>query len=122
LPLRIESLAAIPQFGQSEAVVLGQPQVGLLFCQDFSKGLSDHLGIKDGFGLYLFTDWIVEWTAPATSVKPFSTCLIGRIGSLVPLILDLLLMIASRGKPHARLQSLYELSGNDRAAEAFRFK
>ena len=33
----------ITQFGQSESVVLGHPRVGLLFCQDLSKGLSDHL-------------------------------------------------------------------------------
>src|SRR6266487_3709075 len=54
LPLRISSLASITQLGQSESVVRGQPSVGLLFCQDFSSGLSDHLGVKDGLGLYLF--------------------------------------------------------------------
>src|SRR5512138_1976610 len=52
LPLIISSLASITQFGQSESVVLGQPRVGLLFCHDFNKGLSDHLGVNDGFGLY----------------------------------------------------------------------
>jgi hypothetical protein len=41
------------QFGQSESVVRGQPNVGLVFCHDFSNGLSDHLGVKDGFGRYL---------------------------------------------------------------------
>src|SRR5258705_6496045 len=55
LPLRIASRASITQLGQSESVVRGQPRVGLLFCQDFSNGLSDHFGVKDGFGLYLFT-------------------------------------------------------------------
>src|SRR6266513_479220 len=45
LPLIIDSLASITQLGQSESVVLGQPRVGLLFCHDFSKGLSDHLGV-----------------------------------------------------------------------------
>src|SRR3981081_84498 len=53
LPLMIDSRASITQFGQSESVVRGQPSVGLLFCHDFSRGLSDHLGVNDGFGLYL---------------------------------------------------------------------
>src|SRR6266705_133472 len=48
LPLRIDSLASITQLGQSESVVRGQPSVGLLFCQDFSNGLFDHLGVNDG--------------------------------------------------------------------------
>src|SRR4026209_1926116 len=56
LPLRISSRASITQFGQSESVVRGQPRVGLLFCHDFSRGLSDHFGVKEGLGLYLFTD------------------------------------------------------------------
>src|SRR5712691_7132614 len=73
------SLASITQFGQRESVVLGQPKVGLLFCHDFSIGLSDHLGVNDGFGLYLFIDWIRSWAPPATSVKLFSRCLTGRI-------------------------------------------
>src|ERR1041385_8551070 len=56
LPLRISSRASMTQLGQRESVVRGQPSVGLLFCQDFSSGLSDHFGIKEGLGLYLFTD------------------------------------------------------------------
>src|SRR5690349_14998098 len=56
LPLMIASRASITQFGHSESVVLGQPRVGLLFCQDLSSGLSDHLGVNEGFGLYLLTD------------------------------------------------------------------
>src|ERR1044071_3717787 len=56
LPLMIASRASITQFGQSESVVRGQPKVGLLFCQDFNRGLSDHFGVKEGLGLYLFTD------------------------------------------------------------------
>src|SRR5215203_402295 len=54
-PVRIGSRASITQFGHSESVVRGHPRVGLLFCQDLSKGLSDHFGVKEGFGLYLFT-------------------------------------------------------------------
>src|ERR1044072_8631037 len=56
LPLIIASRASITQFGQRESVVRGQPRVGLLFCQDFKSGLSDHFGVKEGLGLYLFTD------------------------------------------------------------------
>src|ERR1041385_5263787 len=48
LPLRMDSRASITQFGHSESVVRGQPRVGLLFCQDFSSGLSDHFGVNDG--------------------------------------------------------------------------
>src|SRR5947209_19728599 len=53
LPLRISSRASMTQFGQSESVVRGQPSVGLDFCHDLRSGLSDHLGVNDGFGLYL---------------------------------------------------------------------
>src|ERR1044072_1739942 len=56
LRLMIASRASITQLGQRESVVRGQPRVGLLFCQDFKRGLSDHLGVKEGLGLYLFTD------------------------------------------------------------------
>src|SRR5580700_3753745 len=53
LPLKIASRASVTQPGQSESVVRGQPSVGLLFSQDFSSGLSDHFGVKDGLGLRL---------------------------------------------------------------------
>src|ERR1044072_987236 len=56
LPLMIASRASITQFGQRESVVRGQPSVGLLFCHDFKSGLSHHFGVKEGLGLYLFTD------------------------------------------------------------------
>src|SRR6266850_2977532 len=55
LPLSISSRASITHFGQSESVVRGKPRVGFVFCHDLSSGLSDHFGVKDGFGLYLFT-------------------------------------------------------------------
>src|SRR5262249_34254636 len=38
-------------FGHKLSVVRGQPRVGLVFSQDLSNGLSDHLGVNDGFGL-----------------------------------------------------------------------
>src|SRR5215510_5762684 len=79
LPLRISSRASITQFGQSESVVRGQPRVGLLFCHDFKSGLSDHFGVKEGFGLYLLTDWMALKIPPATKVNPLSACLTGRI-------------------------------------------
>src|ERR1051325_5764024 len=56
LPPMIFSRASMTQLGQSESVVRGQPRVGLLFCHDFKRGLSDHFGVKEGLGLYLFTD------------------------------------------------------------------
>jgi hypothetical protein len=56
LSAEIASRASITQLGQRESVVRGQPRVGLLFCQDFNSGLSDHFGINEGLGLYLFTD------------------------------------------------------------------
>ena len=37
--------------GQSESVERGQPSGGLDFSYDLSRGLSDHLGVGDGFGL-----------------------------------------------------------------------
>src|SRR6267143_2703724 len=74
LPLRISSRASMTQFGHSESVTRGQPSVGLVFCHDFSKGLSDHLGVNEGFGLYLFTVWIVLNIPPATKARPFSKC------------------------------------------------
>src|SRR5215813_8826531 len=82
-PLRMDSRASITQFGQSESVVRGHPSVGFVFCQDFSRGLSDHLGVNEGFGLYLFTTCIASKTVPATLVRPRSACLISRILALL---------------------------------------
>src|SRR6266403_357818 len=79
LPPKIASRASITQFGQSESVVRGQPSVGLVFCHDFRRGLSDHLGVNDALGLYLLTTWIALKTVPANIVRPFSACLMGRI-------------------------------------------
>src|SRR5882672_2864693 len=84
-PLRMASLASITQLGQSESVVRGQPNVGLVFCHDFNNGLSDHLGVNEGFGLYLLITCMPLKTAPATRVRPLSACLIGRIWFLVKL-------------------------------------
>jgi hypothetical protein len=53
VPFRIRSRASRTQSGQRESVVRGQPSVGFDFSQDFSSGLSDHFGVKEGFGLCL---------------------------------------------------------------------
>src|SRR3954470_24419747 len=79
LPLKISSRASITQFGQSESVVRGKPSVGLDFCQDLSIGLSDHFGVKEGFGLCWLMDLMALKTPPATTVNPFSKCFIGLI-------------------------------------------
>src|ERR1700747_3554606 len=60
LPAMIASRASLTQPGQSESVCRGQPSVGLVFSHDFSSGLSDHLGVKFGLGLYLLKIWIVS--------------------------------------------------------------
>src|SRR5712664_3450857 len=76
LPLRISSRASITQLGQRESVTLGQPKVGFVFCHDFNRGLSDHFGVKDGFGLYRLKIWIVSKAPPAAIVRQRSACLI----------------------------------------------
>src|SRR5579862_2174708 len=77
-PLMMASRASLTQPGQRESVCRGQPNVGLLFSQDFSSGLSDHLGVKDGFGLCLLKIWTVSKTTPAvlhaTASNAFHTC------------------------------------------------
>src|SRR5437660_12720243 len=67
------------QFGQRESVTRGQPSVGFVFCQDFKSGLSDHLGVNEGFGLYLLKTWIELKMAPAAVARPCSAYLIGFI-------------------------------------------
>src|SRR5580704_10307349 len=65
VPLIIASRASFTQSGHSESVVRGQPRVGFDFSHDFSSGLSDHFGVKEGFGLYLLKNWIVSKVIPA---------------------------------------------------------
>src|SRR5205807_8806458 len=72
------------QLGHSESVTRGQPKVGFDFCHDFNNGLSDHLGVNDGLGLYLLTTWIESKMAPATAASPRSAYLIGFITQLLP--------------------------------------
>src|SRR5271169_1397850 len=59
-PSKIAWRASFTQPGHNESVCRGQPSVGLDFSHDLSIGLSDHFGVKDGFGLYLLKKWMVS--------------------------------------------------------------
>jgi hypothetical protein len=48
--------------------VRGNPRVGFDFSQDFNSGLSDHFGVKDGFGRYLLKNWMESKAAPAAQM------------------------------------------------------
>src|ERR671932_429859 len=77
--LRILLRASMTHFGQRLSVVRGKPSGGFDFCQDLSRGLSDHFGVNDSFGLYWLKNWIVLKRPPATVASAFSACLIGFI-------------------------------------------
>ena len=63
--------------GQSESVARGQPSGGFDFWYDLSSGLSDHLGVNEGFGLMLFSLSKTAHAPLAATVTAFSTYLIG---------------------------------------------
>jgi hypothetical protein len=67
------SRASFTHPGQSESVCRGHPRVGLVFSQDFSKGLSDHFGVNEGFGLNLLKYCNVSKATPAVLLKAKST-------------------------------------------------
>src|SRR5260370_29750679 len=75
LPAMIASRASFTHAGQSESVCRGKPSVGLVFSQDFSSGLSDHLGVTDGLGFRLFKYWMVSKVDPAALQKTQSNVL-----------------------------------------------
>src|SRR5215203_896839 len=77
--LRILLRASMTHFGHKLSVVPGKPRSGFDFCQDLSRGLSDHFGVNDSFGLYWLKNWIVLKRPPATVASAFSACLIGFI-------------------------------------------
>jgi len=52
-PAMMASRASFTQPGQSESVWRGKPNVGLDFSHDLRRGLSDHCGVTEGFGLRL---------------------------------------------------------------------
>src|SRR5260221_7259615 len=64
-PWMMASRASFTQSGQTEAVCRGQPSVVLVFSQDFSNGLSDHFGEKDGLVLDLLKNLIESKVIPA---------------------------------------------------------
>src|SRR5258708_36039691 len=79
LPSKIASRASLTQPGHSESVCRGQPSVGLDFSHDFSSGLSDHLGVKFGLGLYLLRIWIVSKVTPAVLQRTKSIAFHARV-------------------------------------------
>src|ERR1700691_5728405 len=58
LPAMIASRASFTHAGQRESVWRGKPSVGLVFSQDFNRGLSDHCGVTDGLGFFLLECWL----------------------------------------------------------------
>jgi hypothetical protein len=63
-------------FGQSESVVRGHPSGGFCFSHDFSSGFSDHLGVKEGFGLMEFSALKTFHATPAAAVAAVSATLV----------------------------------------------
>src|SRR5215212_2117685 len=76
---RILLRASMTHFGHKLSVVRGKPSGGFDFCQDLSRGLSDHFGVNASFGLYWLKNWIVLKRPPATVASAFSACLIAFI-------------------------------------------
>src|ERR1035438_983315 len=77
LPSMISWRICGTHLGQSESVARGQPSGGLDFWYDFNSGLSDHLGVNEGFGLMLFNLSKTAHAPLAATVPAFSTYLIG---------------------------------------------
>src|SRR5947209_1929412 len=63
--------------GQRESVERGQPSGGLVFSQDFKRGLSDHLGVKEGLGLIWLRRSKTAQAPLAATVISFSAYLTG---------------------------------------------
>jgi hypothetical protein len=63
-------------FGHSESVERGQPRGGFCFSHDFSSGLSDHFGVKDGFCLMEFSALKTFHATPAAAVAAVSATLV----------------------------------------------
>src|ERR1043166_10345067 len=68
LPSRMAFRASGTQRGQRESVVRGHPRVGFVFSHDFSSGLSDHFGVKEGF-------WWIRLTRSKTGEAPLAATL-----------------------------------------------
>src|SRR3954452_2449608 len=76
-PLTILLRMSGTHLGQSESVVRGQPSGGFCFSQDFSRGLSDHFGVNEGFLAMEFTDVKSFHATFAATVTAFSAYFIG---------------------------------------------
>src|SRR5579871_536900 len=63
--------------GHRESVLRGQPSGGFDFSYDLSRGLSDHFGVGEGFGLIRFRRSYTTHTLFAAATATFSTYLIG---------------------------------------------
>src|SRR6266849_11035908 len=79
LPSRICWRISGTHLGHSESVSRGQPSFGFCFSQLFRSGLSDHLGVNDGFWLIEFSLSKTNHAAFAATATAFSTCLIGLV-------------------------------------------
>src|SRR5436853_3219419 len=74
--------------GQRESVLRGQPSGGLVFSHDFKRGLSDHLGVKEGLGLIRFRRSKTAHAPLAAIVRAFSAYLTGLCIVGFPFLLD----------------------------------
>src|SRR5579864_184899 len=80
-PLMILPRISGTHLGHSESVSRGQPSFGFCFSQLLSSGLSDHLGVNDGFGRMELIRSKTNQPALAARATAFSTCLIGLVKS-----------------------------------------
>src|SRR5580698_1491981 len=87
-PFRILPRISGTHLGHSESVSRGQPSFGFCFSQLLSSGLSDHLGVNDGFGRMELILSKTNHAALAATATAFSTCLIGLVKSGLPVWLE----------------------------------
>src|SRR5579863_10318150 len=104
LPSRICWRISGTHFGHSESVVRGQPSGGLVFSYDLSSGLSDHLGLGDGFCLIRFRRSNTAHAPVAATVTAFSTYFTGLCMSSRFPLLGIMASQASATSPWAKLQ------------------
>src|SRR5713226_2164309 len=85
LPSRISWRASRTHTGHRESVSRGQPSGGLVFCHDFSSGLSDHFGMNDPPGLMRLAVLNTVHAPLAATLRPFSKYLMGECMQSAPL-------------------------------------
>src|SRR5258705_8437952 len=84
LPSRIAWRASRVHVGQSESVSRGHPSGGFVFSYDFSNGVSDPFGMKDG-GWVIFFKPLKTTPAPVGGIEsPFSKDFLGGCVSFFP--------------------------------------